>query len=257
MGETQASDVVEEYLETIYRLQAKEGEVAKTSDLTKSLKVVPGTVTNTVERLEKEGYVYHEPYRGVKLTEKGRKVALQVIRRHRLSERLLTDILHVDSGKVHEVACKIEHDIADEEILGKIEKALGNPKTCPHGNPIPTGNGRSSEDELGVKGRTSLASLEIADTGFVERYDEDDPVTLDCVYSIGLGPGDTVEVVKKDEGSGDVTVRSGHGASHTISQKVASEIMVTRTRPSKGQDIGNHAGVSLRSRHVEFGEYER
>src|SRR4030042_4920051 len=82
----------EEYLECIYKLQEKSG-VARTSDIVKSLGVAPGTVTNTVEWLEKEGLVAHKPYKGVKLTHKGRKIALQVIRKHRLSERLLVDIL--------------------------------------------------------------------------------------------------------------------------------------------------------------------
>lgn len=84
----QCTDVVEEYLETIYRLQEKQGAGAKTNDIVRTLKVVPGTVTNTIERLEREGYVSHEPYKGVRLTEKGRRIAAQVVRRHRLSERL-------------------------------------------------------------------------------------------------------------------------------------------------------------------------
>lgn len=256
MGETQATDVVEEYLETIYRLQSREGEVAKTSDLTRSLKVVPGTVTNTIERLEKEGYVHHEPYRGVKLTEKGRNVALQVVRRHRLSERLLTDILHVDLSKAHEVACKIEHDIADEEIMGKIEKALGNPKTCPHGNPIPTGSGKSVEGKLDLEGLTPLTSLEVSDTGIVERYSEDDPEILERISSIGLKPGDTVEVVKKDPAGVSMTVRLGHAAIHTISQKTASDILVTETSSSKRQDTKNYRGKGPPNQGGDFGEYE-
>jgi len=97
------SAVIEEYLECIFKLQEKSG-VARTSDIVKSLGVVPGTVTNTVEWLEKEGLVTHKPYKGVKLTEKGRKIALQVIRRHRLSERLLTDILNMKWDKAHDAA---------------------------------------------------------------------------------------------------------------------------------------------------------
>ncbi|MBO3842519.1 MAG: metal-dependent transcriptional regulator, partial [Candidatus Brockarchaeota archaeon] len=91
--------VVEEYLECIFRLQEKEG-VARTSSIVKSLGVAPGTVTNTVEKLEEEGLVTHVSYRGVKLTEKGRRIALQVVRRHRLSERLLVDILKMDWERV-------------------------------------------------------------------------------------------------------------------------------------------------------------
>lgn len=84
----------EEFLESTYRLQQRDG-VARTSELVKMLKVVPGTVTNTVERLEKKGLVTHEAYKGVRLTEEGRNVALKVLRRHRLSECLLADMLHM------------------------------------------------------------------------------------------------------------------------------------------------------------------
>jgi DtxR family Mn-dependent transcriptional regulator len=254
LGEAQATDVVEEYLETIYKLQSKEGEVAKTSDLTRSLKVVPGTVTNTIERLEKEGYVLHEPYRGVRLTEKGRNMALQVVRRHRLSERLLTDILHVDLSKAHEVACKIEHDIADEEIMGKIEEALGNPKTCPHGNPIPAGDGKLSEEEQ-VEELTPLTSLEVSDSAIVERYSEDDQETLDHISSIGLKPGDEVEVMRK-EPDGGVAVRLGHGTIHVLGKKMAAEILVLKTRTLRTHTIRNHRERSPRILGAEFGEYE-
>ena len=94
MTTNEVTAVIEEYLECIYKLQEKSG-VARTSDIVESIGVAPGTVTNTVEWLEKENLVTHKPYRGVKLTPKGAKIALQVIRKHRLSERLLVDILHM------------------------------------------------------------------------------------------------------------------------------------------------------------------
>ena len=91
----EVSVVTEEYLESIFRLQEKRG-IARTSEIVKLLKVAPGTVTNTIERLERKGLVTHTPYKGVKLTEEGARIAMRVIRKHRLSERLLTDILHVE-----------------------------------------------------------------------------------------------------------------------------------------------------------------
>jgi DtxR family Mn-dependent transcriptional regulator len=151
LTEQQVTDVVEKYLEAIYTIQEKEGDRAKTSDIVKALTVVPGTVTNTIERLEKDGLVEHEPYRGVRLTEKGRAIALQVVRRHRLCERLLTDILRVDTDKSHELARRIEHAIDDEEIIRNLEKALGHPRTCPHGHPIPTKCGAIIEQEETTK----------------------------------------------------------------------------------------------------------
>jgi len=139
------SPTVEEYLEAIYRLGEK-GEPARTSDLAEHLNVTLGTVTNTVENLEKQQLVTHEPYKGVRLTDKGQKIALDVVRRHRLSERLLTDILRLEWSKVHDAACKLEHVFAGKELSEHLEKALGNPKTCPHGNPIPTDSGELREE---------------------------------------------------------------------------------------------------------------
>jgi DtxR family Mn-dependent transcriptional regulator len=147
LSEQLVTDVVEKYLEAIYRIQEGEGGRARTSSIVKALRVVPGTVTSTVERLEKDGLVQHAPYKGVRLTKKGRFIALQVIRRHRLCERLLTDILRVDIGKSHELARRIEHAIDDEDIIRNLEKALDHPRTCPHGRPIPTKCGAIIEKE--------------------------------------------------------------------------------------------------------------
>lgn len=113
---------IEKYLKGIYRLQEKNG-VARTSELVKLLGVVPGTITNTVKRLKREGLVAHQPYRGVKLTEEGRKITLYAIRKHRLLERLLTDILHVEQTLAYEVAFNIGCYIPDS-IVERIEEAL-------------------------------------------------------------------------------------------------------------------------------------
>jgi DtxR family Mn-dependent transcriptional regulator len=134
-----ASETTEEYLECIYRLQLKNG-VARTSEIVKSLGVVPGTVTNTVERLERENLVIHVPYKGVKLTDAGREIAVDTLKRHRLAERLLTDILGLEGKEVHSAACKLEHGFSDK-VVRCVEKTLGYPETCPHGNLIKTGKG--------------------------------------------------------------------------------------------------------------------
>jgi DtxR family Mn-dependent transcriptional regulator len=225
MTEPQVSDVVEEYLETIYRLQEKEGHCAKTNDIVRSMNVVPGTVTNTVERLEKEGLVTHEPYRGVKLTDKGRKIAVQVVRRHRLSERLLTDILHVDWGKAHDVACKIEHDIDDEEILASLEKALGNPKTCPHGNPIPEKEDRLEELTEATE-CISLWTLNPSDAGTIEMITEENTEMLQYVSRLGIVPGVSVRVLKKESSDGLITIKLQESTVQTISEKAASVVKV-------------------------------
>jgi DtxR family Mn-dependent transcriptional regulator len=222
---SEVTEVVEEYLEGIYRLQEKSG-VARTSDIVKMLQVVPGTVTNTVERLEKEGMLRHEPYRGVKLTDKGRKIALDVIRRHRLSERLLTDFVRVDWDKVHDAACKLEHGIAND-VIKKLEKALGHPKTCPHGNPIPTACGGIIEEKS-----EPLSTLRSKESGVVAKIKDETPEVLEYIAALGLLPGTSIEIVEKAPFDGPVTVKVG-GANHALSLSMASIIWIKRKTVKK------------------------
>jgi len=215
------SAVIEDYLECIFKLQEKSG-VARTNDIVKSLGVVPGTVTNTVEWLEKEGLVTHKPYKGVKLTEKGRKIALQVIRRHRLSERLLTDILHMEWDKVHDAACKLEHSITDE-IIKPLEKTLGHPKTCPHGNPIPTKCGGIIEEES-----QPLTALNEREQGTIVKITEEKADLLRYLGTMGLVPGASLEVVGKAPFNGPIVIKVGR-TNRALSREVASIIKVKRT----------------------------
>lgn len=215
------SPTVEEYLEAIFRLEEKTG-LAKTGDLAEQLKVALGTITNTVESLEKQGLINHEPYKGVRLTERGRKIALDVIRRHRLSERLLTDILHMDWSDVHEAACRLEHDITNS-ILVSLESTLGKPKTCPHGNPIPDGEGRVTEVYT-----DSLANLSPKEKGVIVKVTEEKPDLLRYLATLGLMPGTLVEVEEKAPFKGPIIVKA-MGASYALGREVASILMVKKT----------------------------
>ena len=214
----EVTPVIEEYLECIYKLQEK-GSAARTSDIVKSLNVAPGTVTNTVEWMEKESLVTHKPYKGVKLTPKGMKIALQVIRKHRLSECLLVDILHMEPAKVHDAACRLEHSITDE-MLPPLEKALKHPKTCPHGNPIPTANGRIIEEES-----RSLLELEVGEQSTIVKITEERADLLRYLSAIGLVPKASVEILEKAPFEGPITVKAG-SSSRAISRAVAAIIQV-------------------------------
>jgi len=218
----QVTAVVEEYLEAVYRLQEKCG-VARTSDLVDLLHVVPGTVTNTVKRLEREGYITHQPYKGVKLSEKGRRIALRVVRRHRLSERLLTDILHLEWDKVHEAACKLEHGITDE-IIRPLEKALKHPKTCPHGNPIPTKCGGIIEENS-----QPLTELNEKEQGIVMKITEEKSDLLSYLNALRLVPGATVEIVAKSQFNGPITLKVNE-TDRALSPAIASVIRVKQTK---------------------------
>lgn len=216
----EVSDVVEEYLEVIYRLQEKTG-TARTSDLVRMLNVAPGTVTNTVERLEKESLIVHEPYRGVKLTDKGLRLALHVVRNHRLSECLLRDVLDVEWDKVHDAACQLEHGISDE-IAKKIEKALGYPKTCPHGNPIPTQCGGIIEGNF-----QPLSEFNIREKGLIVKITDENPDLLQYLGTLGIKPETFLEVVEKAPFDGPITVRV-NGKDHALSCEIATSIKVRK-----------------------------
>jgi DtxR family Mn-dependent transcriptional regulator len=208
----------EEYLEAIYRLENKEG-YARTMDLARSLNVVPGSVTNTIENLERKGLVTHEPYKGVKLTDEGRKIASMILRRHRLAERLLTDFLHIDWSEVHDPACKLEHAFS-AEIIKALETALGHPKSCPHGNPIPPVGGSFFEDET-----VALTELESKTCGVIVKITEEHPPILQRLSKLSLVPGQTVVVESKSGPNGPYTVSVG-GKTCMVDHDVASIIYV-------------------------------
>lgn len=216
--EINVSHQAEEYLEAIYRLETKVG-YARTMDLSRKLGVVPGSVTNTIESLERKGLVIHEPYKGVTLTDDGRRIASSILRRHRLAERLLTDILHLDWSEVHDPACELEHALSPQ-ILKALEKTLGHPKSCPHGNPIPTNCGGTFEDET-----VALSELDAKTSGVIVKITEERAETLKQLSRLKLMPGERVEVESKTVPSGSLTVRVGNEQVQ-IDNDVASIIFV-------------------------------
>ncbi len=215
---TEISPIVEEYLEVIYRLEEK-NEWARTSEIAQQLQVALGTITNTMKRLEKQGYIQHKPYKGVKLTKKGRKIALSVIRRHRLAERLLTDLLHMDWSKSHELACKLEHSLT-EDIAKSIKKALGHPKTCPHGNPIPTSCGSIFEETS-----KPLMDFKPGDMVTIMKIIGESREVLEYFSSLGLKPGVKLRIEGKDPFGEHVTVKK-NAYLHVLNRKVASVVYV-------------------------------
>jgi len=214
------SDVIEEYLETIYRLQER-GGVARTNDLVLMLSVAPGTVTNTIERLEKRLLIIHEPYRGVQLTNEGRRIAINVIRKHRLLERLLTDILEVDWDKVHEIACSLEHWIT-EDVARKIGRVLSYPKKCPHGNPIPDERGEILSEEA-----QPLTEFEVGDRGIISRIIEEKTEFLHYLNKIGIKPEKCVEIIDKAPLGDPITIKID-GSVQALSHKMALLVMARK-----------------------------
>jgi len=186
------SQEAEEYIEIIYKLQER-NSAAKTKDIAEGLHVVPGSVTNTIEHLESHGLVRHEPYRGVKLTKEGERLALTIIRRHRLAERFLTDILKADWSTVHADACKLEHAMS-KNVTDLLEKRLEHPKFCPHGNPIPTDAGLV--EDLPTVALTEANSNE---SYIVDRIINEENVNLEMLKDKGIKPQASIQVLKQDE----------------------------------------------------------
>jgi len=218
--ETALSYEAEEYVEAIYKLQ-KRGGVAKTTELAEELHVVPGSITNTIEHLEKHGLVKHEPYKGVRLTAKGERLALDILRRHRLAERLLTDILDFKWSDVHESACKLEHALT-EDVVTLLEKKLENPRFCPHGNPIPTGNGEVEEEECCL-----LTEVGLNVTCIVAKVTDEKREKLLTLANVGIKPNVSICVVKKKTSTMVLRVA---GKERALSYDNASGVWVKQKR---------------------------
>ncbi|MBS7646513.1 MAG: metal-dependent transcriptional regulator [Candidatus Bathyarchaeia archaeon] len=216
MTTQELSHEAEEYIEAIYKLQKRRG-VARTKELAYELNVVPGSITNTIAHLERHGLVEHKPYKGVRLTVEGEKLALSIIRRHRLAERLLTDILEADWSYVHETACMLEH-VLTEDVLNLLEKRLGYPKFCPHGNPIPAENGEINDVEC-----YPLTSMAVDKTCIVVKLVDERKETLLSLSSKGIKPNVPVHIVKFED---DNLVLCVAGKEHVVNRREADGIWV-------------------------------
>jgi DtxR family Mn-dependent transcriptional regulator len=221
------SQAREEYLECIYRLQKRDG-IARTSEMVKMLNVVPGTITNTIKRLVKDGLVFHEPYKGVTLTKLGRKIAVDVLRKHRLSERLLTDILRVEWVDAHNAACQLEHSFTDD-IINKLDEILDYPKTCPHGNPIPTENGDVIEEKS-----YPLTNLKIQEKGVVTKIEQEEPELLEYLDALDLRPGSSITILKKAPFNGPITIKVNNKI-HALGRNIISQIWIKKNERTEVQ----------------------
>jgi DtxR family Mn-dependent transcriptional regulator len=150
-------------------------------------------------------------------------MALDVVRRHRLSERLLTDVLRLEWSKAHDAACKLEHVFADKELSRPLDRALGHPKTCPHGNPIPTEAGKLNEEQS-----EALSNLDRGEKGTVVKVTDERPDMLQYLATLGLMPGASVEIEEKAPFNGPVMVKV-MGASYALGREVASVIWIKRS----------------------------
>jgi len=198
-----SSPAIEDYSKAIYALEQRDREPVSTNALAERLGVTPASASGMVKRLGELGLVTHQPYRGVSLTDAGRRVALEVIRHHRLLELYLVKDLGVPWDRVHQEAEVLEH-VLSEELEELIAAKLGHPTHDPHGDPIPTADLIIDEPPT-----DSLDSLPARARGTFVRVSDSDPEMLRYLADRGIAPGDAFEVVDRQPFGGPLFVRFG------------------------------------------------
>ena len=225
-----ASQTVENYLKAIYLAQSalprrdeREDDgpnLVPMGQLASALGVVPGTATTMVKALAESGLVHYEPYMGVRLTAAGEKLAALVLRRHRLIEQFLVQVLGMNWSEVHDEAERLEHAVS-ERLIDRIDDMLGRPSVDPHGDPIP-----GPEGKLDPQTYADLLSSPTNTPLLVARVTDQDAKFLRFIEERNLKPGQRLAIVGRDSASDSVTVRSESGEETTIGARAASKVLV-------------------------------
>lgn len=218
MGKGTLTEAAEDFLKAVLELERHTGR-AGTNELAVRLGIAPPTVTAMAKKLDEQRLVQRTPYRGVILTERGRLVALEVLRHHRLLELYLADTLGMPLDVVHNEADRLEH-VLSEEVERKIDEALGFPTHDPHGDPIPDPKLRLKEPP-----GTPLVTLAVGARAVVMRVPDGDSDVLRYLTEIAIAPGAPIEVVGKAPFGGPLTVRVGD-TDHALAAELAAVISV-------------------------------
>jgi DtxR family Mn-dependent transcriptional regulator len=216
----------EMYLKTIAEL-GDFLDLVPISSVAERLEISPVSATEMIHRMQRKELVKHEPYRGVKLTETGRKLARDILRRHRLWERFLVDVLELPWEDVHDLACDLEH-AADSAVTDALDEFLGHPESCPHGNPISVQ--RSTDAPSPDSGLDQLA---IGMNARVSRIREESSPVLRSLAARGIRPGFRVRVRDIEPLDGPRSIDIGEGAS-TLGSRLASHVII---EPIAADDI--------------------
>lgn len=214
---------VEDYLKAIHRL-SRAGRPASTSEIAEHLGLSAPSVSGMIRRLSEQGLLEHVPYRGVLLTAAGRRVALRMIRRHRLIEAYLVGFLGYSWDTVHDEAERLEHAVSDL-LAERMALALGNPRFDPHGDPIPASDG--TMDELVY---VPLAEIPPGETAVIRRVDTSQPERLRYLEQAGLTPGVRVMVRERQPFHGPLTLRLG-SEEQVIGHELAEQVLCVRSEP--------------------------
>lgn len=217
------TSTVEDYIKKLYVEQSRAPDrLVALGKLAAAMDVVPGTVTTMVRALADSGLVRYEPRVGVALTPAGEKLALHVLRRHRLLELFLVEVLKFDWSEVHDEAEELEHAISDK-LLERMDEFLGRPTVDPHGDPIPNASG-----EILPSQTIPLSDCNAGSTVRIARINDQDPAFLKYAHDNGLRPGAGVTVLTSDAVSGAITVRTQDNQTVALGTRTAEVILVSR-----------------------------
>ncbi len=211
---------VENYLKALYSLRQRiEVPLVPMGELARAVGVAPGTATLMIKRLAQRELVHYEPRGGARLTRKGQRAALDVLRRHRLIEQFLVQVVGLDWAEVHEEAEVLEHAISDR-LLQRIDDMLGNPAYDPHGDPIPQASGK-------IAPRT-LVGLDAAPPGpaTVARITDHAPDFLRFIEAHGLSPQTTLTITARDPAADTITLQHPGQPPFQLGQSAAAKILV-------------------------------
>ena len=223
------SDVMEDYLKTIYELQREHGAPVQTSTIASYLDVTSPTVTSMMETLAERGLVVREKYKGVELTEEGQTIAIEIIRHHRLLESFLVEQLDYEWTDVHEEADVLEHHIS-EEFEERIAERLSDPTVDPHGDPIPEETLEPPRDD----DARPLSEFAVGDTVLVARVRDRNEAELDYLAEAGIVPGRALEIHEKAP-IGMITVAHEGGDQH-LPDDVAETIRAKPIESGQGDE---------------------
>jgi DtxR family Mn-dependent transcriptional regulator len=222
-----------DYLKAIYDLGTGDGWVS-TSALAQRMGVAPSSATSMTQRLADQGLASYVPYQGVRLTDRGREAALEILRHHRLLELYLERALGYPWDRVHDEAERLEHTIS-EELEDRIDAALGHPTEDPHGHPIPPKHGDYREEKL-----ESLWDTRLPGRLVVRRVNDRDPEVLRYLDSVGLRPGVEISVAARAPFEGPLTIRAG-GTEHVLGERLAEQIFVVSLDGAASRHAGRGA----------------
>ncbi len=209
----------ENYIKAVYHLQHGQ-EVVTTNALSAELQTKPASVTDMLKKLKAKRIISYEPYRGVKLSTEGRKVALGIIRKHRLWEYFLVDKLHFGWDEVHEVAEELEH-ISSLKLIDKLDEFLGHPKFDPHGDPIPDSKGK-----ITAQPQEPLSTIPVNTSVEITAVGSQSTELLELLKHKGLQMGTRLEIKKLFEFDGSMELKIKNQQTITVSRELSSVLFV-------------------------------